>query len=89
MDPSVLDVDESVFTLNSDLKEIYWDVVEEDLNRILETLGIPVYVGCFVDADHGVYVNTRSLHSLILLFVNNALIKSFSKRQNTVESTSS
>ena len=62
-------------------------MVEEGLHQIPEPLGRPVYVGCFVDADHVVNVITRRLYSGILLFVNNALIKSFRKRQNTVESS--
>ena len=52
-----------------------------------ETLGRPVYVGYFVDADHGGNVITRRLHSRILLFINKSLIKSFIKRQNTVKSS--
>ena len=51
-----------------------------------ESLGSPVYVGCIVDADHGGNIITIHFHSVILSFVNNALIKSFSKHQNTVES---
>ena len=39
----------------------------------------------FVDADHASNVVTRRSHSGIFYFLNNALIKSFSKRQNTVE----
>ena len=50
-----------------------------------ELLVNPVYAGCFVDANHGGNVITRLFHSGILLFVNNALIKSVSNHQNTVE----
>ena len=46
-----------------------------------------MYVWCLVYADHGGNVITRRLHSGILLFVNNTLIKSFRKHQNTVKST--
>ena len=52
-----------------------------------ELLGKPVYVGLFVDADHGGNIITRRLHSGILLFVNNYLINSFIKHQNTVKSS--
>ena len=62
-------------------------MVEEDPHQIPEPLVKPVYAECFVDADHGLNVVTRRLHSKIFLFVNNALIKSFSKRQNTVKSS--
>ena len=80
MDLSVPDVDESVINLNTDCKEFYKDVVEEDSHQMPEYLGSSVYVGCFVG---GKFI-TRHSHFGILLFVNNALINSFSKRQNTV-----
>ena len=48
-------------------------------------LGLPVDTTCFEDADHASNVVTRRSHTGIMLFVNNALIRSFSKRQNTVE----
>ena len=52
-----------------------------------ESLGRPVYVGYFVDADNGINVITRHPHSGILLSINNTLMKSFSKHQNTVYSS--
>ena len=39
MEPSVPDVEKSVFNLNSDWKELYRDVVEDNPHRITETLG--------------------------------------------------
>ena len=54
---------------------------------MMESLGRPVHVGYFADADNGINVITRHLHSGILLYINNALMKSFSKRQNTVDSS--
>ena len=62
-------------------------MVEEDPHQISEPLGRAVYVGLFVDADHGENVITRHFHSGIFLFVDNALIKYFSKSQNIVESS--
>jgi hypothetical protein len=47
--------------------------------------GNSVRISCFVDADHAGNVVTRRSHTGILVFVNNALISWFSKRQNTVE----
>ena len=41
----------------------------------------------FVDADHASNVVTRRSHSGVMLFAQNALIRSYSKRQNTVESS--
>ena len=45
MDPSVTDVDESIFNLSADQKELYMEVVEEDPYQTPEPLGKPVYVG--------------------------------------------
>ena len=85
MDPSMQNVDKSVFNLNADWKEFYGDMVEKYPHQIPDPLGMPVYIGCFIDADHSGNFIARRFHCGILLFVNNALIKSFSKIQNTVE----
>ena len=54
----------------------------------MEPLGGPVTIRVYVDANHaGNLENSRS-HSGILICVNNALIKLYTKRQNTVESSS-
>ena len=87
MNPSVPYNDESVFNLNAYWKELYGDFVEEDPHKMLDSSGNPVYVGVLVDADHGVNIITRRSHSVILLFVNNSLIKYFSKRKNTFKSS--
>ena len=84
MDPSMPNVDGYFFNLNTDCKEFYGDVVEKHPHQISDPLGMPVYIGCFIDADHSGNFIARHFHCGILLFVNNALIKSFSKRQNTV-----
>ena len=73
--------------MDADWTEFYGDVWEEDPPDMPEPLGKPVYINTFVDADHAGNVVTRRSHSGIMIFVNNALIKSFSKRQNTVESS--
>ena len=54
----------------------------------MEPLGEHVTVWFYVDADHtGNLENGRS-HSGILIYVNNALINFYIKRQNTVEKSS-
>ena len=50
--------------------------------------GKPVYVGCNVDAYHAVNLLTGVSHTGIIIFVNNSPIICYSKRQNTVESSS-
>ena len=87
MDPKSLKHDENTFNLTADWKEFYGDVYEEDPPDMPEPLGVPVDTTVFVDADHASNVVTRRSHSGIMLFVQNALIRAYSKRQNTVESS--
>ena len=56
--------------------------------NILEPFGNPVLVRAWVDVNHAGNLANRRSHSGILIYVNNALVLSFSKRQNTVESRS-
>ncbi|KAL7524611.1 hypothetical protein ACHAWF_001020, partial [Thalassiosira exigua] len=67
--------------------EFYGDVVEEDPPGVPESLGKPVDISAFCDSNHASNVVTRRSHSGILLFAQNALIRSFSKKQNTVEAS--
>ena len=52
-----------------------------------EPLGKSVHTTCFVDADHAGNVVTRQSHTGVLIYVMKALIIWFSKKQNTVESS--
>jgi len=85
-DPSEPYVDEHRFNTCADWKDFYGDVCEEVPPDAPEPLGKPVTISCFVDANHAGNVVTRRSQTGILIFVNNALIISFSKKQNTVES---
>ena len=69
-------------------KEFYGDVVEELPPNMPEPLGSPIKITCFVDADHAGNVVTRRSHSGILIFLQNAPILWYSKRQNTVKTSS-
>ena len=79
--------DEDAFQLDADWTEFYGDVEEEDPPDMPEPLGKPVHINVFVDADHAGNMVTRRSHSGIFIFVNNAMIKMFTKKQNTVESS--
>ena len=79
MDPCYPDVDKSAFNGAADWKEFYGDVKEELPPGMPEPLGEPVMQTEFVDTNHANNVVTRRSHSGIFLFLNNALIKSFSK----------
>ena len=49
--------------------------------------GEAISMHCFVDSDHAGNTVTRRSQTGLLLFVNNALIVWYSKRQNTVETS--
>ena len=49
--------------------------------------GHSVQINCFVDADHAGDVVSRRSHTGIIIFVNRAPIIWYSKRQNTVETS--
>ena len=87
MDPHYPHVDEKAFNITADLTEFYGDIKEEEPPNMPEPLGLPVDTTAFEDSDHAGNVITRWSHTGILIFVKNALIRSFSKRQNTVESS--
>ena len=54
----------------------------------MESLVEPVTVQVYVDVNHTGNLSKRRPHSVILIYVNNKLIKFYSKIQNTVESSS-
>ena len=87
MDPLEPGVDEDSFQSCANWKEFYGNVTEEDPPRMPEPLGCPVSMTAFVDADHASNVVSRRSHTGYFLFIMNALMCSFSKKQNTVESS--
>jgi hypothetical protein len=87
-DPQEIEMDESVFNSGADWKEFYSNVKEEDPPNMPPPLGAPVSITCFVDSDHTGNKVTRRLHTGIIIFINNAPIQIFSKKQNTSEFSS-
>lgn len=69
-------------------REIYGEVAEELPPKTPKPLSNAVDITCFVDADHAGNVVTRQSHTGILIFVQNAPILWYSKKQNTVELSS-
>ena len=64
----------------------YYDEKEEELPpKMPKPRGRPVKVTIYVDANHAGNVVTRRSQTGVLIFVNNAPIMWFSKKQNTVE----
>jgi hypothetical protein len=84
-DPKTPMVDESVFNNGADWKEFCGEVQEELPPKMLKPQGQRVTISAFVDANHAGNKVTRRLHTGIIIYVQNALILWYSKRQNTVE----
>jgi hypothetical protein len=87
-DPKMPKVNDAAFNTDADWQDFYGDVREELPPKMPTPLGKPVCISCFVDANHAGNVITRRSHTGILIYVQNAPIIWFSKRQNTVESSS-
>jgi len=85
-DDAVPEIDERKFT-NVDWKDFYGDVQEAIPPNALEPRGNYVHVSTFVDAAHAGNLATHCSHTGVLIFVNKALITWYSKRQNTVETS--
>ena len=73
-DSKALDIDESAFVQGDDWKDFYVDVEEELPPRMPEPRGSPVIISAFFDLDHAGNAVTRSSHTGIIIFVQNAPI---------------
>jgi hypothetical protein len=80
------DFDERRFK-QCDWTEYYPGAAEAIPHDMPKPRGRPVIMSCFVDADHAGCLATRRSHTGVVIFVNRAPILWFSKRQNTVESS--
>ena len=70
-----------------DCSEHYPDAREVILLDMPEARGNPVNMTAFVDVDHAGDVVTRRSHTGLIIFMNRAPIIWYSKKQNTVESS--
>ena len=87
LDDKLVKMNEEAF-VKSDWKEsIYGEVEEEIAPNAPTPLGNPVNMTCFVDANHAGEHSTRRSQTGIIIYLNNAPIDWYSKRQNTVESS--
>ena len=68
--------------------DFYPDAAEAIPPNMPPPRGRAVDLCCYVDADHAGNLMTRRSHTGIILYVNNTPIIWFSKRQNTVETSS-
>jgi hypothetical protein len=78
--------DEGRFT-KADWAGYYPDAMEIWPPNAPEGRGNSITMSCFVDADHAACRVTRRSHTGVLIYINRAPIIWFSKRQNTVESS--
>ena len=87
----VFDDTEPIFDENSfhvcDWSEFYPEAEEAIPHNVPETRGHGVVTSAFVDADHAGCKATRRSHTGVFVFVNKAPILWYSKRQNTVETS--
>ena len=89
-DSKIPDIGEQLFhpSDRSVWEEFYPDTEEAIPGNAPLPRGKRVYVGCYLNVDHAGNLLTRRSHTGIIIFVNNPSIIWYSKRQNTVESSS-
>ena len=87
LDNKVIRMNESAFNKANWKESIYGDVCEEMPHNAPEPLGNPITMTCFVDANHAGEHGTRRSHTGFIIYLNNAPVDWYSKRQNTVESS--
>jgi hypothetical protein len=85
-DPQHPDIDETRF-VQCDWHDFYRDAAEPIPGDAPEPRGNVVSTHCFVDADHAGNRVTRRSQTGILLFICRAVVLWYSKRQNTVETS--
>lgn len=69
------------------MKELYPDAIEHIPHNMPEPRGKEIDINVFVDADHAGNQVTRRSHTGIIIMVNMAPIIWYSKRQNTIETS--
>ena len=69
------------------MKDMYPDAVEDLPPHAPQPRGNPIELSCFFDSDHAGDKITRRSQTGIILYCNSAPIIWYSKRQNTVESS--
>lgn len=82
-----LDMESNPSSKTKAMKEFYPDAIEALPTNCPEPRGKPVQINTFVDSDHAGNVVTRRSQTGILIYLNMAPIFWYSKRQNTVESS--
>eukprot|EP00978_Attheya_sp_CCMP212_P039108 scaffold200363_cov50-Attheya_sp.AAC.4 len=84
-DDKIPTINESVFAKTDWSDSVYSTETPAAPINMPEALGNPVVISVFVDADHAGNVVTRRSQTGILIYVNNAPMIWYTKKQNTVE----
>jgi hypothetical protein len=88
MSPELPHMDYGDFTTNKDdFNEIYRDAEELMPHRMPSPRGRAITMTAFVDASHAANTVTRRSHTGYVIFLNRAPVVWYSKRQNTVETS--
>lgn len=87
-DSSEPDFDPNVFVPDQDWHGFYLDAKDVCPPNMPPPKGKSVTISCFVDANHAGNLITRRSQTGFIIFVNKSPIIWYSKRQNTVESSS-
>ena len=69
------------------MRDIYYEAEDPEPHGMPQPLGKSVNINCFVDSDHAGNKVTRRSHTGIMIYINMSPIIWYSKRQNTVESS--
>ena len=80
-DSSMPDIDDSKMNMDANKKTFYGNVKETDPKHMLESIGKPIMISSWVDANHAENVVTTRSYKNILIYMNNALIVVFSKNR--------
>jgi len=71
----------------ADWNDLYPDAKEAIPSDMPEPRGKPVQINVFVDSAHVTCLESRRSTTGIVVFLNGTPVKSYSKRQNTIESS--
>ena len=86
-DPKPVRIDPNAFIATDWSESVHGDITEELPSKALEPMGRGVTMTCLVDASHAGDLSTRRSHTSYIIYLNNAPIVFYSKKQNTVESS--
>ncbi len=86
LDPTYADIDYASFP-QENWNEFYGDAKEHAPTNAPPPRGKPVEIRCYLDADHAGDKLTRQSQTGVVIFLNGAPIYWYSKKQNTVETS--